>query len=118
MLTEQELHERQTRRFIDIRPESFIVVRRPHVPTTAGGYTLGAETRLLGQSFRRIAMGTFPARVDENGETVRADFAIIGMPDADLELFDVLESGDDSYRVIYVTKTPNWRAYAEVFRFE
>ncbi len=114
-----DLHTQATARFINVRPEQITVVRRPRFPSDAGGFLLGPEERLPSQTVRKILLGSAPARVDENGEMVDPRYAIIGMPELNLMLFDLVEffDSDKLLKIVHVDRLPEWRTSAEAFEY-
>lgn len=116
------LHIKQTIAFIDERPEDVVIMRRTRTATTAGGWKYGAPTALPVQRMRKVASalrGAVTRRTTEDGRQVIPTYTMIGLPDADIQEFDVftLHPGTDkeeSYEVVFVSREPNWRTSAEV----
>lgn len=113
----EEVHVKNTKRFIQERGVAAAVERYEFVRSTAGGKIRGARVPVETQFLRLISTGILPARIDENGEQVKPSFAITAMPSADLELFDKLTIGDMRLKVVHVDRMPEWRTHAEAFQY-
>lgn len=112
-------HLAATQMFIDANSNSFVLTRPTRVPDGAGGTVDSGSTTLAAQTMRLVGLSQLSAsaeRVSADGHIVRATFALIALPSADVEVGDVFTFDGHVHEVLFVSAHPEWRKRAEVFR--
>lgn len=112
-------HIAATQMFVDANPNSFVLSRTARVSDGAGGYVSGTTTVLDAQTMRLVGLSQLSAsaeRVSADGRIVRATFALIALPSADVAEGDVFTFEGKVHEVLFVSTHPEWRKRAEVFR--
>jgi len=112
-------HLAATQMFIDANPNSFVLTRTARTSDGAGGFLPGTATVKTPQTMRLVGLGQLSAsaeRVSADGRIVRATFALVGMPNADVQVGDTFPFEGKTHEVLFVSKHPEWRVRAEVLR--
>jgi len=117
MTTTQEIHDSNTRAFIDENPSEVVVHRRVRQKTSAGGFVWQVTALLPPQTMRKVSAGRVGAvvsRTTEDGRTVVPTYTMIGVANADIQRGDLAEIGEDNFEVVWVNRSPGWACRAEV----
>jgi hypothetical protein len=112
-------HVAATQLFIDANPNSFSLQRPGRVSDGAGGWTEGTPIELGEQTMRLVGLSqlsTQAERVSSDGHIVRATFALVALPSADVAVGDRFTFEDKVHEVLFVSTHPEWRKRAEVYR--
>ena len=109
---------RQTEALIARDTTQTVVIRRSLQATAAGGRKHVVTDQLDPQAFRFTPARTINSqqalRVTEDGRQLLTDWHVICMPDADIQIGDILAVDDKRYEVTFQTTTPSWRKVMEV----
>lgn len=115
MQSDLALASRNTEKFISYRPVSAVVKRPALTDDGAGGIRKGAHTALPPQRIRRVPTAlNIQVDTSEMGRVERFDLYLVGMPDFDVQKGDVVEVGDNTYDVRFVSRIPEHRIAAGV----
>ena len=112
-------HIAATQMFIDANANSFVLTRTGRTSDGAGGFLPGSTTTLSAQTMRLVGLSQLSAsaeRVSTDGHIVRATFALIALPSADVAVGDTFTFEGKVHEVLFVSTHPEWRKRAEVFR--
>jgi coenzyme F420-reducing hydrogenase gamma subunit len=116
--TTNDLHERQTRMFIDQAPTHLVLRRKNAVDDGAGGVKVTAETDLDPQLCRLVGQKATASRVSDAGRQVPVDMAVVGLPSLDIQVKDTftdIMTGYE-YEVLTVRLRPTWDITAMAVR--
>jgi hypothetical protein len=112
-------HIAATQMFIDANANTFNLQRSARVSDGAGGWTTGTPADVGAQTMRLVGLSqlsTQAERVSADGHIVRATFALVCLPSADIEVGDTFDFEGAVHEVLFVSTHPEWRKRAEVFR--
>lgn len=118
-----EIGAKQTEAFIRLNPSLVLVRRRSESDDGAGGWTRGtlaSATEFGPHVGRRIPANTVRNAgeiLSSDGEVIVPKFGIVFMPETDIRKNDVLQIDDESYRIVSVSKHPEWRLTTQVVEY-
>ena len=112
-------HVAITAKFIDQNSSTISLRRQERTSDGTGGYTT-AYVDVVGELVvRRVSrnLRAVGERVSEQGHTVIPQWTLIMMPDADVQLFDQFDYGDQDHvcEIVWLDNSPPWRIQAEVY---
>lgn len=114
----QTVAKKNIKAFIERDPTSTVVTRRTFSKTSAGGKKWTVVGDLPAQSFRFVPARTINAeqavRTTQDGRQVIPEWMVVGMPEADLVMGDLLKANGKQYEVVFKTAVPSWRTVYEV----
>lgn len=103
----------QTKAFIGYAPDSLVLSRPSKTPDGVGGFITGTPVELAAQRVRVVGLRSAVTRVLPEGRTVQIAYAVIGMPDLDVQLGDTFPMDNEVVEIVNIIRKPSWRVVAE-----
>lgn len=110
-----EVHLQATCDFINESPVTVIPVRRVKVATGTGGFTLADGEQQAPLTLRKVGQNGTIQRTNTDGNVVTVDAIVVAMPDADIQVGDMMDIRNVTYQVLTVSSDPPWSLHAEVY---
>lgn len=108
---------KQTEAFILYRPDDIVLLRAPREADGAGGVRKGAPVALAAQVGRLVAThrvpNTAPMVTTVDGRQVRPDWALVFMPDADVQAGDETTVRGHKLEIVFIQDVPTHRLTAQ-----
>lgn len=106
-----------TQSFIQGDSLDIVLTHRTSVPNGSGGYRLVSSTHPTSQRLRLIPLQDVRVhRSTADGNMVIPEYALLGMPDADIRRRDLFTLNGHSYEVVYVNENVPYQKKAEVIQ--
>lgn len=118
MTLHDPIHLRATEDFIKENPVVVRPGRRSKIPTGTGGFTLSDPVEQASIVVRKIGINSVTAnqeRTTPDGQVVSVSANIVAMPDADIQINDIIDIEDVKFNVVTLSFDPPWRLRAEVY---
>jgi hypothetical protein len=116
-MLDSDLHLRQTATFIAENPVDIVVRRTSKIPDGRGGNQKDTTRSLPPQTVRRVGSTRISGTkqvMTVDGRLVIPTYALIGLPDVDIQRGDKFDIEGLPYEVVSISLTPPWRVQADV----